>query len=55
MQVLRRSSIDTLYSDHEGPAIAPVNESSLVAEGAVTRPTGRRKPSTSIPWPIDHD
>ncbi|MGD7037196.1 hypothetical protein [Methylotuvimicrobium buryatense] len=28
---------------HEGLAIAPANESSLVAEGAVTRPTGRRE------------
>ncbi|WP_404357630.1 hypothetical protein [Methylotuvimicrobium sp. KM1] len=28
---------------HEGLAIAPANESSLVTEGAVTRPTGRRE------------
>ncbi|WP_404356148.1 hypothetical protein [Methylotuvimicrobium sp. KM1] len=32
------------YSNvHEGLAIAPANESSRVAEGAVTRPTGRRE------------
>ncbi len=28
---------------NKGPAIAPANESSLVLEGAVTRPTGRRE------------
>ena len=28
---------------HEDLAIAPANESSLVAEGAVTHPTGRRE------------
>ncbi len=28
---------------HEGLAIAPANKRSLVAEGAITRPTGRRE------------
>ena len=38
---------DCLYpNDHEEAVIIPANESSLVTEGAVTRPTGCREPST---------